>query len=168
MPPRSIPTPDSVVYNNSMFDRNTQENRVFTRFLVPLQQNFVHLSQCAFVVSVVFFCIMKKMTWFQRTTDAERKWMSHIQTLEMGGKSISVFPGAKLDSPIIYLNTFSGEEQNKGGKSTRPRRLPAARRSRWWPSVTWTGTTTWCPGTVRLLSNMPILSPAARTTICGC
>ena len=32
-----------------------------------------------------------------------------MQTLEIGGKSISVFSGANSDLPIIYLNTFSGE-----------------------------------------------------------
>ena len=39
MPPRSIPTPDSVVYNDSIFSRNTQGNHVFARFLVSLQQS---------------------------------------------------------------------------------------------------------------------------------
>lgn len=34
-----------------------------------------------------------------------------MQTLEIGGKSISVFSGTNSDSPIIYLNTFSDEGQ---------------------------------------------------------
>ena len=34
-----------------------------------------------------------------------------MQTLEIGGKSISVFSGANSDLPIIYLNTFSDEGQ---------------------------------------------------------
>ncbi len=45
MPPSFFPTPDSVVYNNSMFDGNTQGNRAFLRFLVPLQPNFTYLSR---------------------------------------------------------------------------------------------------------------------------
>lgn len=38
MPSRSIPTPDSVVYNDSIFSRNAQENRAFARFLVFLER----------------------------------------------------------------------------------------------------------------------------------
>ena len=34
-----------------------------------------------------------------------------MQTLEIGGKSISVFSGANSDLPIIYPNTFSDEGQ---------------------------------------------------------
>lgn len=34
-----------------------------------------------------------------------------MQVLKIGSKSIFVFPGTKLDSPIIYLNTFSNEGQ---------------------------------------------------------
>lgn len=34
MPPRSIPTLDSVVYNNSTFDSNLQENCIFARILL--------------------------------------------------------------------------------------------------------------------------------------
>ena len=34
-----------------------------------------------------------------------------MQTLEIGGKSISVFPGTESDSPIIYLNSFSDDGQ---------------------------------------------------------
>ena len=34
-----------------------------------------------------------------------------MQTLEIGGKSISVFSGANSDLPIIYLNTFLNEGQ---------------------------------------------------------
>lgn len=34
-----------------------------------------------------------------------------MHTFTIGGKSISVFPGTEPDSPIIYLNTFSSEEQ---------------------------------------------------------
>lgn len=34
-----------------------------------------------------------------------------MQILEIGSKSISVFPGTKLNSPIVYLNTFSNEGQ---------------------------------------------------------
>lgn len=53
MPPRSIPTSDSVVYNDSIFDRNTQENHVFARFLVSLSQSFVGLPQLPQLTSVV-------------------------------------------------------------------------------------------------------------------
>ena len=53
MPPRSIPTPDSVVYNDSMFGRNTQGNHVFAQFLVSLQQSFIRLSQLTSVVSEI-------------------------------------------------------------------------------------------------------------------
>ena len=52
MPPRSIPTSDSVVYNDSMFGRNTQGNYAFARFLVSLQQGFMRLPQLTSVVSV--------------------------------------------------------------------------------------------------------------------
>ena len=79
------------------------------------------------------------------------------------GKAVDVFLAAEPGTPIIYLNTFSGE----GQKYMRPRRLPTVRRSRWWPSVIWTGTTTWYLGTVRLLSKMLSLAPVVRTTICG-
>lgn len=41
-----------------------------------------------------------------------------------------------------------------------PRSLMAAHRLRWWPSVIWTGTTTWCPGTVHQ-------AVAAADTLCG-
>ena len=34
-----------------------------------------------------------------------------MQTFTINGKSISVFSGTKLESPIIYLNTFSDEGQ---------------------------------------------------------
>ena len=34
IPPRYIPTPDSVVYNNSIFNRDAQGNPVFARFLL--------------------------------------------------------------------------------------------------------------------------------------
>ena len=34
----------------------------------------------------------------------------------------------------------------------RLHRPSAARRLHWWPSAIWTGTTTWCPGTVHLPS----------------
>ena len=34
-----------------------------------------------------------------------------MQTLKIDGKSISVFPGPEPDLPIIYLNTFSDEDQ---------------------------------------------------------
>lgn len=34
MPPRFIPTPDSVVYNNIIFNKNTQENAVFTQISI--------------------------------------------------------------------------------------------------------------------------------------
>ena len=54
MPPRFIPTSDSVVYNDSIFIINTQENHVFARFLVSLQQNFMRLPRLTSVVSVIF------------------------------------------------------------------------------------------------------------------
>lgn len=54
MPPRFIPTSDSVVYNDSIFDRNTQENHVFARFLVSSSQSFMGLPQLTSVVSVIF------------------------------------------------------------------------------------------------------------------
>ena len=34
-----------------------------------------------------------------------------MQVLKIGSKSISIFPDSELDSPIIYLNTFSNEGQ---------------------------------------------------------
>ena len=54
MPPRFIPTSDSVVYNDSIFIINTQENHVFARFLVSLSQSFMGLPQRTSVVSVIF------------------------------------------------------------------------------------------------------------------
>lgn len=36
---------------------------------------------------------------------------SHMNTFEIGGKTVSVFPSAEPNAPIIYLNTFSNEGQ---------------------------------------------------------
>lgn len=54
----------------------------------------------------------------------------------------------------------------KGKRYMRLHRPLVAHRSHWWPSVIWSGTTIWFPGTVHLLSKM--LSPAlvVRMTIC--
>ncbi len=35
----------------------------------------------------------------------------YMNTFEIGGKTVSVFPSAEPAAPIIYLNTFSGEGQ---------------------------------------------------------
>ena len=55
----------------------------------------------------------------------------------------------------------------KGKRYMRLHRPLVAHRSHWWPSVIWSGTTIWFPGTVRLLLKMLSPAPAARTTICA-
>ena len=70
-----------------------------------------------------------------------------------------------------YAELFSDEERKlcrdrlKEFGYMRPLGLPTTHSSHWWPSAIWTGTTTWHPGTVRLLSKMPIPSLVAQMTI---
>ena len=69
-----FPTLDSVVYNNSILNRNTQENPIFTLFLVSLQ----HLSTDNFVSTVsVFLCSTMK--------NRENIWLILIVEMEKYG-----------------------------------------------------------------------------------
>ena len=78
-------------------------------------------------------------------------------------KTVSIFLNTKPDAPIIYLNTFSDEGQ-KVYEATQaigcpPFTLVAISDLDWNHDMV--------PWTVRLLSKMLSLAPAARTTICG-
>lgn len=51
MPPRRIPTPDSVVYNDSMFVRDSQGNHVFTQFCILSSKNPWYCHENSLVVA---------------------------------------------------------------------------------------------------------------------
>lgn len=84
-----------------------------------------------------------------------------MHTFTAGGKTVTVFPAAAPDAPVVYLNTF-GEEGQKVFDA-----LPAA------PPLTLVSISglDWdrdmAPGTARRCSKTPRPSPAAPTTICG-
>ena len=78
-------------------------------------------------------------------------------------KTVSIFLSTKPDAPSSISIHFPMKARRYMG----PRRLLAVRRSRWWPSVISTGTTTWYPGTVHLLSKMLSLAQVVRRNICA-
>lgn len=85
-----------------------------------------------------------------------------MYTSTTNSKTVSILPNSEANAPIIHLNTFSAEGQ-KVYETTQV----AGCRSRWWLSAIWTGTTIWCPGTVRPLSKTRTPAPAAGMSICG-
>lgn len=61
------------------------------------------------------------------------------------------YPFSQVRKQIPPLST-STPSPAKGKRCMRPHRLLATRRSLWWLSAIWTGTTIWRPGIVRPLS----------------
>ena len=86
-----------------------------------------------------------------------------MQPFTIGSKTVSIFPSIEPEAPITYLNTFSDEGQKVYG-ATQPDGCPPFTLV---ASVIWTGTTTWCPGTVHQYSETPNPVPAEQTTIYG-
>ena len=115
VPPRSIPTLDSVVYNDSIFNRNSQENYVFTRFLLFLTSRANQRKTTSSIARIVLLQYNGHIdtSILQNIYRPSGKWVTpDMCTFTIGDKTISVFstvPNAA--TPVIYLNTFSGEGQ---------------------------------------------------------
>ena len=115
VPPRSIPTLDSVVYNDSIFNRNSQENYVFTRFLLFLISRANQRKTTSSIARIVLLQYNGHIdtSILQNIYRPSGKWVTpDMCTFTIGDKTISVFstvPNAA--TPVIYLNTFSGEGQ---------------------------------------------------------
>ena len=87
-----------------------------------------------------------------------------MQPFTIGSKTASIFPNSESETPIIFLNTFSGEGQKifETAQATGcPPFTQVAISNLDWnhDMVPWDS-----PPPSKILSP----APAARTTICGC
>lgn len=85
MPSRSIPTPDSVVYNDSIFSRNAQENRAFARFLVFLRKtpcNFYDGRSTPQYFCSYFFVYVAQ--FLRRSMCLQYRWLWQLRKRRLG------------------------------------------------------------------------------------
>ena len=113
VPPRLIPTPDSVVYNDSIFNRDSQGSYVrtiFSRFAAE-----IHVGFCIFCICWVWRSVPGRWgNWIKiavQTIATIESWGTYMWTFKIDSKTVSVFPISKIGTPISDLNTFSGENQ---------------------------------------------------------